>query len=401
MATPPYVIVRGDTLWDISRKYGISLAKLYEYNPVFKTNPKYKGGNLIWSGGRVWLQPQPGSTPKASTVAPAKPSAPPPPPPPPKIPTYEELMAKLTGPQRDAYEALNVLFSSYGLGSLSTKIYDMIRNGFQADTISIMLQTTDEYKKRFAANEVRLRKGLKVLSPAEYLATEQAYRQTLQAHGIPKDFWDTNEDLSNLIAADISPNELNERATLAEAALNGSPAKKHVLNNVYGLTDGALVAHLLDEDAALPVLKKEMEIAGIAGYGLNSGVYYKGPGQFGAADADLLYWSEAGYATDRAKGLQAAGVTEEQAKQGYGNVAAAFTDAMRLADIYTGRVTKDPNSPEYYDYNKYGLRDLEDEFLYGSGVAKTRRERLASQERAAFGGRTTTTSQGLGRRSQY
>jgi LysM repeat protein len=46
-------IKKGDTLSAIAARAHISMATLKKLNPVFWTNPKYKNGNLIWSGGKV------------------------------------------------------------------------------------------------------------------------------------------------------------------------------------------------------------------------------------------------------------------------------------------------------------------------------------------------------------
>jgi nucleoid-associated protein YgaU len=46
-------IKRGDTLSGIAKRSGISMARLKKLNPTFWTNPKYRNGNMIWSGGKV------------------------------------------------------------------------------------------------------------------------------------------------------------------------------------------------------------------------------------------------------------------------------------------------------------------------------------------------------------
>lgn len=51
-----YVVKRGDTLSAIAKRNGVSLAKIMELNPKFKTNSKYKGGNMIFSGTKVRLK---------------------------------------------------------------------------------------------------------------------------------------------------------------------------------------------------------------------------------------------------------------------------------------------------------------------------------------------------------
>src|SRR5512139_2967154 len=86
---------------------------------------------------------------------------------PPTSPKSPEEM--LQGEDRDAYMALLSLFSGYGLGSLAPKILEYVQQGYGADTITMLLQRTDEYKRRFSANEIRRKNGLPVLAPNEYL----------------------------------------------------------------------------------------------------------------------------------------------------------------------------------------------------------------------------------------
>jgi hypothetical protein len=48
-----YTVVKGDTLWDIAKRHGVTLKQVREANPVFTENPKYKNGSMIWSGTKV------------------------------------------------------------------------------------------------------------------------------------------------------------------------------------------------------------------------------------------------------------------------------------------------------------------------------------------------------------
>jgi len=50
-----YAIQRGDTLSGIAASHNMPLSQLYAANPEFKSNPKYQGGNMIFSGGKVNL----------------------------------------------------------------------------------------------------------------------------------------------------------------------------------------------------------------------------------------------------------------------------------------------------------------------------------------------------------
>ena len=72
----------------------------------------------------------------------------------------------LEGDDRNAYTAILNTLKSYGLESLAPALLKFIQQGYSEDTINVLLQETDAYKQRFAANESRRQKGLPVLSPA-------------------------------------------------------------------------------------------------------------------------------------------------------------------------------------------------------------------------------------------
>lgn len=54
-ATPgsTYTVKKGDTLSAIAKASGVSLSEIRKANKKFATNPKYKQGNMIWSGTKV------------------------------------------------------------------------------------------------------------------------------------------------------------------------------------------------------------------------------------------------------------------------------------------------------------------------------------------------------------
>ena len=62
-------VEKGDTLSAIAKEAGITLKELYALNPKFKSDPKYKGGNMIFSNTLVNLAPP---APKAPAVTPPK-----------------------------------------------------------------------------------------------------------------------------------------------------------------------------------------------------------------------------------------------------------------------------------------------------------------------------------------
>ena len=269
---------------------------------------------------------------------------------------YDKL---LSGENRDAFMALNSLFKQYGLGSLAGKIYDYVKNGYGADTISILLQDTPEYKKRFAANEARIKAGLNVLSPAEYISVENSYRQIMRQSGLPEGFYDTNDDFTNWIAGDMSPTELQSRVDLAtQATALANPAYKQALKQM-GLSDGELTAYFLDQKKALPILQKSAATAAIGAEALQRGMAF-----------DQQYAEE----------LATTGITREQAGQGYAKIADEFSDLGTLAQIYGGGWTQ---------------RMAEEDVFVGGTGASQQRENLINKERANFSGAAGSARSGL------
>lgn len=265
----------------------------------------------------------------------------------------------LTGGARDAYMALNSLFSQYGLGSLAGKIYDFVKNGYGADTISILLQDTPEYKKRFAANQARIAAGMSVLSPAEYISVENSYRQIMRQSGLPEGFYDTNSDFTNFISGDMSPTELQGRVDLAtQATTLANPAFKAALQQM-GLSQGELAAYFLDQDRALPILQKSAATAAIGAEALQRGLAF-----------------DQAYSQD----LATMGISREQAAQGYAKIADEFSDLGTLGQIYGGG---------------WSQRQAEEDAFVGGTAGSQQREKLIGREKGNFSGAAGGARSGL------
>lgn len=255
----------------------------------------------------------------------------------------------LTGQQRDAAVALTALFKSYGLESLAPRIIDFIKKGYSADTVSVMLQETPEYRQRFKANEARVKAGLSVLSPAEYIATERSYRDIMQSAGLPKGFYDQADDFTRFLSTDVSPTELKSRVDTAAEVVNR--ADRNTLDYFRQFySTGDIIAYALDPKRAAPLIEKQLRAASIAGQ----------------AKGQMVNIDQA-----TAERLSAMGVSVDQAQQGFGVVAAEQPTVSKLNSIYGADVTQ---------------QDLVSEVFAGNAQAAERRGRLASRERAAFGG---------------
>lgn len=265
----------------------------------------------------------------------------------------------LTGPERDAYVALTTLFDSYDLGSLAPKILSYLQNGFSSDTISLLLQQTDEYKTRFAGNQKRLAAGLQVLTPAEYLSTEASYQQLLRSNGIDPAFA-TRDQYAEWIGKDVSPNELQSRVNMAVTATTQAPPSLLQYFNQLGIGAGDLTSYFLNDQNPTPALQLKLNQAQIGAAGLQNNL------QVSAADA-MRYAQQ--------------GVTYSQAQSAYQRISDILPTALQLSTIYKSQAPVDQGT-------------LQEEFLGQSGSAQLARERLGQQETAAFSGQS-----GIGKQS--
>lgn len=271
---------------------------------------------------------------------------------------YDKL---LTGTNRDAYMALKSVFESYGLGSLADKIYNYVKNGESADTISIELQDTPEYKTRFAGNEARKAAGLPVLSPADYLATESSYRQIMQQAGMPSGYYDQPTDFNGWIGKNVSPSEIQSRVDLAsQATILSNPQYRDALNKM-GIDNAHITAYFLDSTKALPYLQKAAATAQVGAEALRQNLQF-----------------DQGYAEQ----LATMGISADQARQGYQQVAGEL-DSMKALGGYYGEEWNQQQS----EAATFGTG--------GATAAQAKQRRLLSQERGAFSG-NTGAAQGRG-----
>lgn len=260
--------------------------------------------------------------------------------------------AGLTGANRDAAVALNNLFTSYGLKDLAPLIVNYLKEGYSPDTVSILLQNSPEYKQRFAGNDARLKAGLPVLSPAEYLATERAYGQVLQKYGLPQGFYDTPADYNKWIGMDVSPTEIDTRAKEASDFIHqADPNELAFFKQHY--TTGDMIAYALDPTRADPLVGKAFTASQIGGKAADNGI---------------------GIDQSMAERLANNGVNEAQAQTGFGQIAQENPTTKLLSAIYG-------NSGNAVNQN-----DLIGATFFDNAAAQNKLKQLASQERGAFGG---------------
>lgn len=264
----------------------------------------------------------------------------------------------------DAWEMLNFYLRDWGLESLSGDAREMLIEGDSLDVITLKLAETDAYKQRFKANDARRSKGLRVLSPAEYIEVERQYRDIMRRNGLPQGFYDQLDDFTRFMENDISPQELNDRASAAATNwIHAAPEIQQQWERLYGLTPSMAVAAMLDPDRAMPLLERQINTTQIA------------------AEAQRAFRDIGRLSQGRAEELAALGVEAEDARAAFGELAGRQDRDTFLAGLAGQRLT---------------VEDQENELLLGDEEAGARRRRAQQAERNRFSANYLATDRGQG-----
>lgn len=262
---------------------------------------------------------------------------------------------------------MNILtdrFTRYNLQGLIPTIKRLAQEGATESTITMALQETEDYKRRFAANEERIKKGLQVLDPGTYLNAEDRYRQLLRTYGLNQ--FDNDAYVRQFIENDVSIDELSNRVvTAVQRVRNADPAVSRMLRDYYGIGDTDLVAYVLDPNQQLPKIQRQVAAAEIGAAAAVQGI------QPGVSVAEQL---------------AAQGISQAEAQKGYATIANILPGAQRLSEIYKSSL------------EGYGLPEAEQEVFNTLASAQRKRQKLIERETAAFSGtsglgRTSLTSQ--------
>ena len=284
---------------------------------------------------------------------------------------YQANLDKGTAERKSAYDLLYQQFAQYGLQTLVEPLKNLIQEGVSPSEFTLRLRETDAYKKRFAANTVRINQGLRALSEAEYIGLEDQYQDIMRRYGMPESYYKkgdlgTQAGFEKFIGFDVSPVELEDRIQTAQSRVfDANPEVANTLRQFYpGITNGDILAYVLDPKSALPELKRKITAAEIGA---------------GATMAGLQTGLQ------RATELASYGVTKEQAQQGFQTIAEILPRGSQLASIY--------GEPSYTQTTA----EQEVFGLAGATEAAKQRKKLTSLEQASFSGTSGMAGTALGR----
>ena len=142
----------------------------------------------------------------------------------------------------------------FGLDSLITNLDDALKDDptifsgqYGQERMFRSIKDTVLYKTRFAGMALREKNGYKPISEKDYLAIEKEFDQTLRTNGMPKGFYDKQEDFASFIGNDVRADELNTRIQQGyKAVYDTEPGTKEELKRLYGLEDNDIAAFLID-----------------------------------------------------------------------------------------------------------------------------------------------------------
>ena len=273
--------------------------------------------------------------------------------------------------RRSAFQIIKEEFDRYGIGKLVGDVENLLIQGTPPAEYSFQLRQTPTYKQRFAANAERLKKGLRVLDEASYVALEDQYQDVMRRYGLPESYYQRDEigtqiAFEKLIAADVSNIELEKRIQNTQARIfDANPEVMTAMRQFYpGITNGEILAYALDPETALPQLERKIAAAEIGGAALQAGL---------------------GTSAARAEELAAAGITKAAAQEQYGKIAQMLPRAGTLADIYK----QGPYTQATAETEAFGLK--------GAAEATKQRKLLTELEQAQFSGQVGAAKGALAR----
>lgn len=272
----------------------------------------------------------------------------------------------------DAFALLEAQLRQWGLSSLASTFISLATKGFKPQEAlnKIKYDTSTnpdtgkpwnaDYTKRFSGNAARIKQGLNAYTEAEYLTLEDSYADTLRRNNLTT-LISTNAEsnqaqFAGYMEKGLSATEFADRIDeVSQRVIYANKETKDQFREFFpALTDTDIISYILRPDITMPVLKTKIAAAEIGGVSKQVGL--------------------GGTSLGMAETLAQAGVTRDEARVGYGQIAEFLPDAELYSQIY---------KQEGITYNK---ETAEQDVFLNQADATRKRKRLASLERASFEG---------------
>jgi hypothetical protein len=190
---------------------------------------------------------------------------------------------------RAVYQQLSAFLTSYGLGSLFTTdasglpsgwLWDQIVSGTDTEAgLQLALEATPIYQERYGVI-TRMRQqaasGAPTVVPtiAQVRDYESNAAAMMKQAGFPPWFYDSYQDMQNLMEQNISLSELEQRVGQSwDLVHNTDPLVQQAFADFYGAAgDAALASFYLDPDKTISQLEKASRAAYAGGQGRSMGL---------------------------------------------------------------------------------------------------------------------------------
>lgn len=174
----------------------------------------------------------------------------------------------------DAIATIDTVLQQYGLSSLSQWAWNEITNGASSDQVLLDMYNQPAFQQRFPGIAIRQQKGLPAISPSDYVNYEDTLAQLENQYGLPSGFLTDPTRVANLIGGDVSTTEVQDRVENGyQAVATAPPEVRQAFTQMFGANgDGALAAHFLDTNTALPLLEQQATAADISGLASQQGI---------------------------------------------------------------------------------------------------------------------------------
>lgn len=212
----------------------------------------------------------------------------------------------------NAFEMLAALLRSWGLETLSPALKDMLIAGDSPEVVPIKLRETNEYKTRFAGLIARQKAGHSPLTEAEYLDTETALKSVVR-RSLGMGRYDTQDQLGKWISSDVSPQELQDKLNMHTENYLNQPQWVKDAWSTHGFTPNDAITATIDPKVDENTLKTKL-----TGFALG-------------AEALQAYRDKYDFNQDRVMDLAKQGVTVNDARKGFQEVAARQDRESSLA----------------------------------------------------------------------
>jgi hypothetical protein len=278
--------------------------------------------------------------------------------------------------RKSAFQILADEFKLNGLDTLAAEVQNFMTEGLSPAEAKIAIRQSQAYKDRFKGNEGRIKKGLAVYQPNEYLQAEETYRNLLLANNLQD--LATRNTTDAFISGAVSAQEVQDRIQNVFTKIdNADPTLKGQLGQYfsnYGIADpnlqrSQLASALLTGETSSMALERQLKKAQLRAGAQMSGVTI----------------SETGVESLQQQ-LEAQNVSDVYgvAKTGFSTLSQTQPGTEKLAQIYGEQTT--------------GLsEELQQEAFFG--LQSQRRKRLQQKEQATFGGQAGTTTASLAQQS--